>query len=131
MTRSNLTRASVRPCRARQLRRLRAGICPEPSGAASGTTSRSTLGRGRSTVETAKSEAANVKDTAAGAASGVKDVAKGEVSNVATEAKYQARNLVDQTRSELRGQASNQQSQLAIKAAQLGLRARLDGLEVR
>ena len=66
-----------------------------------------------SSVETAKGEAANVKDTAAGAASGVKDVAKSEVSNVAGEAKYQARNLVDQTRSELRGQASNQQSQLA------------------
>jgi hypothetical protein len=68
---------------------------------------------GGSTVDTAKSEATNVKDTAADAASGVKDVAKSEVSNVASEAKYQARNLVDQTRSELRGQASNQQSQLA------------------
>ena len=70
---------------------------------------------GGSTVETAKSEAANVKDTAADAASEVKEVAKGEVSNVASEAKYQTRNLVDQTRTELRGQAINQQSQLAAK----------------
>jgi hypothetical protein len=66
-----------------------------------------------STVETAKSEAANVKDTAAKAAAGVKEVAIGEVSNVADEARYQTRNLLDQTRSELRGQASNQQSALA------------------
>jgi hypothetical protein len=79
---------------------------------------------GDSTVETATSEAANVKDTAAGAASGVAEVAKSEVSNVATEAKYQARNLVDQTRSELRGQVNDQQSQLASKvhswASELG-----------
>ena len=79
---------------------------------------------GDTTVETAKSEAANIKDTAAGAASGVKDVAKSEVSNVAGEAKYQARNLVDQTRSELRGQAGNQQTRLAAKlnswASELG-----------
>jgi hypothetical protein len=68
---------------------------------------------GGSTVNTAKGEAANVKDTAVGAASGVKDAAKSEVSNVAGEAKYQARNLVDQTRSQLRGQVTNQQSQLA------------------
>jgi hypothetical protein len=77
-----------------------------------------------STVETAKSEAANVKDTAAGAASGVADTAKSEVSNVATEAKYQTRNLVDQTRSELQGQVTNQQSQLAARlnswASELG-----------
>ena len=66
-----------------------------------------------STVETAKSEAANVKDTVAEAAAGVKEVAMSEVSNVAEEAKYQTRNLLDQTRSELRGQASNQQSALA------------------
>jgi hypothetical protein len=66
-----------------------------------------------STVETARSEAANVKDTAAEAAAGVKEVAMGEVSNVAEEAKYQTRNLLDQTRSELRAQASNQQSALA------------------
>jgi hypothetical protein len=75
-------------------------------------------------LETAKSEAANVKDTAADAASGVAEVAKSEVSNVATVAKYQARNLVDRTRSELRGQADNQQSQLASKlhswASELG-----------
>jgi hypothetical protein len=79
---------------------------------------------GGSTVETAKGEAANIKDRAAGAASGVKDAAKSEVSNVAGEAKYQARNLVDRTRSQLRGQASNQQSQLASKlnswASELG-----------
>jgi hypothetical protein len=68
---------------------------------------------GGSTVETAKSEAANVKVTAAGAASGVAEVAKSEVSNVASEAKYQVGNLVEQTLSELRGQASNQQSKLA------------------
>jgi hypothetical protein len=84
-----------------------------PSGSAEG-----------STVDTAKNEAANVKDTAAGAASGVAEVAKSEVSNVASEAKHQARNLVDQTRSELRGQASNQQSQLASRlngwASELG-----------
>ena len=77
-----------------------------------------------STVDTAKSEAANVKDTAADAASGVAEVAKSEVSNVAGEAKYQARNLVDQTRSQLRGQASNQKSQLASRlnswASELG-----------
>jgi hypothetical protein len=77
-----------------------------------------------STVETARSAAANVKDTAADAAPGVKDVAKNEASNVADEAKYQARSLVDQTRSELRGQASNQQSALAEKlhgwASELG-----------
>jgi hypothetical protein len=77
-----------------------------------------------STVDTAKSEAANVKDTAAGAAAGVKDVAKSEATNVAQEAKYQARNLVDQTRSELRGQASNQQSAFAERlhgwASELG-----------
>jgi hypothetical protein len=77
-----------------------------------------------STVDTAKSEAVNVKDTAVDAAGGVKDVAKGEVTNVAEEAKYQARNLVDQARSELRGQAGNQQSVLADKlhgwASELG-----------
>ena len=77
-----------------------------------------------STVDTAKSEATNVKDTAAGAASGVKDAAQSEVSNVAGEAKYQARNLVDQTRSELQGQVTNQQSQLASRlngwASELG-----------
>ena len=77
-----------------------------------------------STVDTAKSEAANVKDTAIDAAAGVKDVAKSEASNVAEEAKYQARSLVDQTRSELRGQASNQQSALAERldgwASELG-----------
>lgn len=77
-----------------------------------------------STVDTAKSEAANVKDTAADAAAGVKDVAKNKASNVADEAKYQARSLVDQTRSELLGQASNQQSALAEKfhgwASELG-----------
>ena len=83
---------------------------PELRGAASGTTAGLLWIRGGSTVDTAKSEAANVKDTAAGAAAGVKDVAKSEVSNVAGEAKYQARNLMDQTRSQLRGQASNQQS---------------------
>jgi hypothetical protein len=77
-----------------------------------------------STVGTAKSEAANVKDTAVGAAAGVKDVAKSEATNVAEEAKYQARNFVDQTRSQLRGQAGNQQSALAQKlhgwASELG-----------
>jgi hypothetical protein len=77
-----------------------------------------------STVDTAKSEVANVKDTAAGAASGVKEVAKGEAAYVAQEAKYQTRNLVDRTRSELRGQARNQQSNLASKlngwASELG-----------
>jgi hypothetical protein len=77
-----------------------------------------------STVDTGKSEAANVKDTAIDAAAGVKDVAKSEASNVAEEAKYQARSLVDQTRSELRGQASNQQSALAERldgwASELG-----------
>jgi hypothetical protein len=77
-----------------------------------------------STVDTAKSEAANVKDTAVEAAAGVKDVAKGEASNVAQEAKYQARSLMDQTRSQLRGQASNQQSAFAEKlhgwASELG-----------
>jgi hypothetical protein len=77
-----------------------------------------------STVDTAKGEAANVKDSAVDAAAGVKDVAKGEASNVAKEAKYQARSLVDQTRSQLRGQASNQQSALAEKlhgwASELG-----------
>jgi len=78
----------------------------------------------RSTVDTAKSEAANVKDTAADAAAGVKNVAKNEASNVADEAKYQARSLVDQTRSELLDQASSQQSALAEKfhgwASELG-----------
>ncbi len=69
-------------------------------------------------VETAKSEAANVRDTAAEAAAGVKEVAMGEVSNVAGEAKYQTRNLLDQTRSELRVQASNQQSALAARVKQ-------------
>jgi hypothetical protein len=77
-----------------------------------------------STVDTAKSEAANVKDTAVDAAAGVKDVAKSEASNVVEEARYQARSLADQTRSELRGQASNQQSALADKlhgwASELG-----------
>jgi hypothetical protein len=77
-----------------------------------------------STVESAKSEAANVKDTAAGAASGVKDAAKSELSNVAGEARYQARNLVDQTRSQLRGQVSTQQSNVASRlnswASELG-----------
>lgn len=77
-----------------------------------------------STVDTAKSEAANVKDAAAGAASDVAQTAKSEASNVAQEAKYQARNLMDQTRSELRGQVNNQQSALAEKlngwASELG-----------
>jgi hypothetical protein len=77
-----------------------------------------------STVDTARSEAANVKDTAVDAAAGVKDVAKSEATNVVEEAKYQARSLMDQTRTELRGQASNQQSALAEKlhswASELG-----------
>ena len=77
-----------------------------------------------STMDTAKSEAANVKDTAVDAAAGIKDVAKGEASNVAQEAKYQARSLMDQTRSNLRGQASNQQSAFAERlhgwASELG-----------
>ena len=77
-----------------------------------------------STVDTAKSEAANVKDTAADAAAAVKEVATNEASNMADEAKYQARSLVDQTRSELLGQANNQQSALAQKfhrwASELG-----------
>ena len=77
-----------------------------------------------STVDTAKSEAANVKDTAAGAASDVAQTAKSEASNVASEVTQQARNLIDQTQSELRGQASNQQSALAEKlngwASELG-----------
>jgi hypothetical protein len=77
-----------------------------------------------STFDTAKGEAANVKNTAAGAASGVKEVARGEVAQVAEEAKYQTRSLVDQTRYELRGQVRNQQSNLASKlngwASELG-----------
>jgi len=77
-----------------------------------------------STVDTAKSEAANVKDTATGAASDVAQTAKSEASNVAQEAKYQARNLMDQTRSEVRGQVNSQQSALAGKlngwASELG-----------
>jgi hypothetical protein len=79
---------------------------------------------GGSTVDTAKGEAANVKNTAAGAASDVKEVARGEVAHVAEEAKYQTRNLVDQTRYELRGQVRNQQSSFASKlngwASELG-----------
>jgi hypothetical protein len=50
------------------------------------------------TVHTAKGETADVKDTAVDAAVGVKDVAASEASSVAEEAKYQARSLVDQTR---------------------------------
>ncbi|HEX7210420.1 MAG TPA: hypothetical protein VF241_05840, partial [Propionibacteriaceae bacterium] len=77
-----------------------------------------------STVNTAKSEAANVRDTAAGAASDVAQTAKSEASNVASEVNQQARNLIGQTQSELRGQASNQQSALAEKlngwASELG-----------
>ena len=77
-----------------------------------------------STVDTAKSEAANVKDTAASAASDVAQTARSEASNVAQEAKYQARNLMDQTRSEVRGQVNSQQSALAGKlngwASELG-----------
>jgi hypothetical protein len=65
-----------------------------------------------STIDTAKSEAVNVKDTAVDAAAGVKDFAKSEASNVAEEAEYQARSLVDQTRSELRGQANTSSRRL-------------------
>jgi hypothetical protein len=50
------------------------------------------------TVHTAKGETADVKDTAVDAAVGVKDVAASEASSVAEEAKYQARSLVYQTR---------------------------------
>jgi hypothetical protein len=50
------------------------------------------------TVHTAKGETADVKDTAVDAAVGVNDVAASEASSVAEEAKYQARSLVDQTR---------------------------------
>jgi hypothetical protein len=93
----------------------RAGVAYEPDSFESG---------GDSTVDAAKSEAANVKDTAADAALGVKEVAKGEAAHVAEEAKYQTRNLMDQTRYELRGQARNQQSNLASKlngwASELG-----------
>jgi hypothetical protein len=77
-----------------------------------------------STVDTAKSEAANVKDTAAGAASDVAQTAKSEASNVVGEVTQQAKNLIGQTQSELRGQVSNQQSALAGKlngwASELG-----------
>jgi hypothetical protein len=77
-----------------------------------------------STVDTAKSEATNVKDTAAGAASDVAQTAKSEASNVVGEVTQQARNLIGQTQSELRGQVTTQQSALAEKlngwASELG-----------
>ena len=82
-----------------------------------------------STVDTAKSEAANVKDTAVDAAAGVKDFAKSEASNVAEEAKYQARSLVGQTRSSCAARPATSSRRLP-KGERMGLRARLNGVKV-
>lgn len=65
------------------------------------------------TIETAKQEAADVKDTAAQQAGGVMDTAKSEAAAVAHGAKDQVRGLYEQTRTELKEQAAVQQRRVA------------------
>jgi hypothetical protein len=67
----------------------------------------------QSTVDTAKGEAAAVKDTAVDAGKNVAATARDEASNVAAEARYQAKSLLGSVTEEARSQASTQQSKLA------------------
>lgn len=65
------------------------------------------------TVDTAKHEAAELKDTVTDQAKGVVATAKGEASSVVHEATSQAKSLFAQTQSELKDQASTQQQRVA------------------
>ncbi|MCR2818440.1 hypothetical protein NQ166_06255 [Microbacterium sp. zg.Y1090] len=78
---------------------------PTSSGAASGSTS--------AKVDTAKAEAADLKNTAASKASDVASTAKDEAATVIGEAGAQARMLYAQTQRELNDQASSQQQRVA------------------
>lgn len=72
------------------------------------------------TLDTAKQEAAGLKDTATGAAKDVAGTAKDEASSVAHEAKTQAADLYQQARHELTDQASQQQERIASGLRSLG-----------
>jgi hypothetical protein len=88
---------------------------PQPTDVSYGTAG-STAADGsadQSTVDTAKGEAAAVKDTAVDAGKNVAATARDEASNVAAEARYQAKSLLGSVSDEARSQASTQQSRLA------------------
>jgi len=81
-------------------------------------------GDANSTKETAKNEAANVKDTAVGAGQQVASVAKDEAKNVAAETASQAKDVAKQVAGEASSQLSQGKQQLATlvhsAAKQLG-----------
>src|SRR5215207_5809747 len=66
-----------------------------------------------STTDTAKQEAAALKNTTTDQARNVLDTAKDEASSVIGEAKWQARDLYHLTQRELKDQANTQQQRLA------------------
>src|SRR3954467_3101141 len=72
-----------------------------------------TDGQTRSTLETAKSEVAEVGKSAVDRAGDVAGTAGEQVKQVASEAGAQARNLLDEGAQQLRDQASNGQQKLA------------------
>jgi hypothetical protein len=71
-------------------------------------------------MDTAKQEAADLKDTAAEQARNVAGTAKDEARSVAHEAKSQAKDLYAQTQSELREQAGVQQQRVASGLRSIG-----------
>lgn len=73
-----------------------------------------------SMVDSAKHEAAELKDTTTDAAKDVAGTAKDEAASVAEETKAQAKDLFDQTRHELSDQASKQQERIAVGLGALG-----------
>ena len=75
---------------------------------------------GNGTAETAKQEAAGVKDTAQAEAGHVVETAKQEVSSVAHETKAQARQVYAETRRELSEQAATQQQRVAEGLRSIG-----------
>ncbi len=75
---------------------------------------------GSGKVDTAKQEAAAVKDTATDAAKNVAHTAKDEAASVAGEAKSQLKDLYAQSRTELGDQAATQQARLATGLKSMG-----------
>jgi hypothetical protein len=82
------------------------------TGTAGTTGTTGTTGSG-STADTAKEQAANLKDQAAGAGGHLLDEAKGEAAAVTDEARRQISDLWSQTRTELSDQVGTQQNRLA------------------
>lgn len=85
-----------------------------PSGSEGGTSDAS------GKVDTAKQEAANLKDTATAGAKDVLSTAKDEASSVVGEAKTQAKDLYAQSQRELKEQAGVQQQRLAAGLRSVG-----------